>query len=120
MTIKTRSKTKPPAKRKSVAQPSRLRISRCTASELMGGWSDREFDRLERNGLLTPVIRRNTIFYFIDDFRAVLQPTSKLAKDLANLKRVAPSGEIGTLTKEGASVFVDGWPLKVAQFNRVG
>jgi hypothetical protein len=48
----------------------------------MGGWSDRQFDRLERNGLLTPVIRRNTIFYFIDDFRAVLQPTSKLSRKI--------------------------------------
>jgi hypothetical protein len=100
------------------AGPSRLRISRCYASELMGGWSDRQFDRLEREGLLTPVYRRRQVFYYVDDFRAILQPASKLSKKLAYLKHVAPNGEVSSLSVDGAHVIRDGWPFTLVEITR--
>src|ERR1700682_2412703 len=110
---KTRLKSKALAKSET-PEPSRLRICRDVASELMGGRSDAYFDRLEARGELTAVRDDGLTFYFIDDFRAILTPGSKLSLELAGLKRRALDGEILSIANNANSVMLDGSPLAFA------
>ncbi|HVQ69773.1 MAG TPA: hypothetical protein VMT08_19955 [Bradyrhizobium sp.] len=115
---KKQFKTKPRAKFKT-PEPSRLRVSRNVASEMMGGRSDRYFDRLEARGELTPISLKGQIYYFIDEFRAaVLQPGSKLSLELADLKRRAENGEVLSIANNTKSVMLDGLPLTAADFKK--